>query len=104
LFIAAELVSIFLSLQSLTGLKALNGLRAFLITIIVLCALRTVMGLTPGSVQILLARTYSAYSGAMFNRYYVNTNAGIQFALAAVGLILIFTTWDSYRRGEISAQ
>jgi hypothetical protein len=103
LFIAAELVSVFLSLQSLTGLKALKGLRAFLITIIVLCVLRTLMGLTLTQTQMVLARAYSAYFGAMFNRYYVNTNAGIQFALAAVGLILIFTTWDSYRRGEISA-
>jgi hypothetical protein len=102
-FIAVGLIPVFLSLSYIGGLPALKGLRALLVTIIVVSALRVAMGFAVGIVTASLVRTQGTNFGALFGRYYANTNGAIQFALAAGGVILIFAKWETYRRGEKSS-
>ena len=101
-FIGACLILIFVSLDRTSGLRALKGLRILLVTIIAVSVVRVVLGLSMGIITASLQQQ-GPYAAAEFRRYYANTNGGIQLALAAVGLILIFAKWDTYRRGEISS-
>lgn len=94
LFVALSLIPALLSLQNLAGLKACKGVRLLMVGVIVFGVLRF-------AVSLVFSRSLNFFP--IFNRYYANTNGGIQLAFAAGGLILIFAKWEQYRRGEESS-
>jgi hypothetical protein len=103
LLIAAGLIPIFLALQNLTRLRDVKGLRILLIGMCFFSGLRVVMSWVSTPMRMGVARAWGQQVLPLFNRYYVNINGGLQLAVAAAGIILIFAKWDTYRRGEVSS-
>lgn len=101
--ITLSLIPAFVGLQNLGGLKATKSLRAVLISVIALGVLRFVVSWSIVRISMLVVSTRGIGFIPVFNRYYTNINGGLQLALAAGGLILIFAKWEEYRRGEASS-
>jgi hypothetical protein len=102
-FIAIGLIPVVMALQQIGGLRALRGLRAVLVSTLVLGLLRVFISFAIGPITVSLFRTRGANFVSLFQRYYVNANGALQMTLAAGGLLLIFAKWDTYRRGEKSS-
>ncbi len=103
LFIALGLIPTFLALQSLPTLKTVRLLRGLLIGVVALGVLRFLVSQAIAPIYVMLASSKGGTFIPVFNRYYTNINGGLQLAVAAGGLILIFAKWEEYRRGEASS-